>query len=1373
MRPILLCFLICSSGISNCLNAQNDSAINYLEKNSLYQQNFDGLPNSGSFVLVGKGPHWIASSPILGNNLTGWQFTQNAGSGSNSIFLVGTGSGAGQGTFSVGSTNSADRALGTLASSAGISSIGIVLMNATGSVLNNITVSFTAEQWRKGGSGNKNTWLCKYKTGHANKLSTTAFNLLPLLNFSSLQTSSGSATLNGNLAVNQSVISQTLTINDWNPGEQLILKWEDSDEVGSDDLMAIDQFNFSANYKEPDPIEVEAIYSLSENPTNADTIQYGIRFSGNLSNLSNRNLAIKTTGLTNVKIVDVEGNGSAYTAKVYTGEGEGVIQIGISNDTALFPNILNLPFFSIDSQIIDKVGPEMVDVKILNQTMKIGDTVEVSVQIKKEIDTCKLIHGFIHQIPLYNFSKTNDSSYSCYFVIPANGTDVSAAEDISVSIILSDAINNKSIEYAHPIIQSNDRIDVNKPLQSGFYHSGDTLLKAGDSLKLVLRFNEPVLIQTSSPTNYIPVTIGSKVRNATCITLNPSDSLVFMYIIQPNELDKDGIKISSAFSTKNLLIQDVAGNSATISVKSTNIQHIKIDAVTPEFINPKDTTLIFCESIMNILLDTILKVNNKERNELLTWSLISAPTKINITQTTNNQKSTSNNIFPENFYVQNLFKYHGIDSCIFTVSDGINTFAKKILFSITPEISENKIENIDAPICKSSTPPLIIGSEKNKIDSTAVYVWEMSTLSDSTGFAAASGTIQSKDYQPPSLIKNTWFRRKILNGGCTKISNSVFIKVWSNNLWTGKTNNNWNVRENWCGNVIPSDTSDVYIPVTYTNAPLINEHSTVRNLEIEKNAALTITGSLEILDRIYADTAAIQAEIGTIDFSGKSKQVIEAYMFKEHTIGNVFINNVEGVTLSYSTSISNSLVLSKGSLQTNHLLTLKHKAIVGASANGTQIIGSVKAEYQFGDPIKRAILFGHPFMDAIPMNRLTISPYASYSNPKTNTDSFSLSNNWKKFNPNPESGNNAWLPFQGIRIENKGFTDSSLFVLEGKLNTGLQEIALQKSDQAGFNVISNPFLSPVNVASFTNGGMVGKYYWIWNPKQGLNGGFSAIPANQSYILNPFNAFVAEAKGYHNNAIFIPEESKTNLWNEHPDSINLFEGNNGFNIELGLYSENIFWDRLVLLEDAGVRNSKDSLDGLKLFNPDLNLYTLSSDNQKLSVDARKLDNSAVIPIRIETNQYRNYYFKVNQAFLPKDNLLVLHDRYTNRFLPLQKDSIYHFSTDSISTAKTFLTGRFDISKSYPRENFNDIINQLTIKIYPNPVANELMIGIKSGKKESTQFKIYSVSGALLKSINIGEIQFGTVKINVSDLNNGNYILQVNSGNHQQSLRFIKL
>lgn len=1372
MRPILLCLFIFLTGVPDSLNAQFDSSVNYLEKNSIYEQNFDGLPNLGSFTLIGKGPHWISSSPILGKNLSGWQFMQSAGSGANSIFLVGTGSSTSQGTYSVGSSNTTDRALGTLASSAGINSIGIVLTNSTGILLNTITVSFTAEQWRKGGSGNKNTWLCKYKTGSANELTANELNLLPSLNFSSLQTSTGSATLNGNNAANQVVISQTLSINDWKPGEQLLLKWEDTDEVGSDDLMAIDQFHFSANYKEPDPIKVEDIYSLAENPTNADTIQYGIRLSGNLNNLSIRNLALKTTGLTNVKLIQVEGSGSAYTAKVYTGQGEGVIQMGISNDTGLSPHLLYLPFFSIDSQLIDKIGPEIVDAKILDQTMKAGDTVEVTIQIKKESDTCKLFHGLIHQLPLKNFQKINDSIYSCYFVVPANGSDLLASENISVSLIFSDSLNNKSKEYINPIIQSNDLIDVNKPIQLDFYNSGDTLLKAGDTLKLVLRFNEPVSIQMNSPTNYIPITIGSKIRHAICSTINPSNSLVFIYTIQPNELDKDGIKISSIFSAKDLLIHDVAGNSANISIKSSNIQQIKIDAVIPEFINPTDTTLIFCESDTNFLLDTVLNVKNKEYNEPLIWSMISAPTKINITQTTDYQKSSSSTILPKNFYAQNLYKFHGIDSCIFTISDGINVVVKKIFFSITPEIIENKILNINAPVCASTTPPLIIGSEKNKADSTAIYVWETSTLSDSTGFVTAPGIIQSKDYQAPVLLKKTWYRRKILKGGCTKTSNCVLIKVWSNNLWTGKTNSNWHVRENWCSSLIPTDTCDVFIPATYTHAPIIIENAAVRNIEIEKNAILTITGSLEISNRLDADTGAIEAQSGTILYSGKAKQVIDAYMFKLHTLGNMIINNIEGVTLNQSTNISNSLVLSRGNLQTNDLLTLKHKATVGACANGTQINGSIKTEYKFSNSNKKDILIGHPFRDSIPVNNLVISPFAYYSNPKTNTDSFSLSRNWQKFNLYPDLENNSWLQFQGIRLDHKGLNDSILLNLEGNLNTGLQEIPLQKNEQAGFNVISNPFLSPINIASFTNSGLVGKYYWIWNPKQGLTGGYSAIPAYQSYILNPFAAFVAEAKGYPNNSIFIPEESKTNEWNEHPDSIQLFEANNGFNIELGLYTNNIFWDRLVIIEDAGGRNSRDSIDALKLFNTDLNLYSLSSDNQKLSVDARKLDNNTVIPIRIETNQYSKYYFKVNQAFLPKDNLLVLHDRYNNQYLPLEKDSIYHFSIDSMSLAKTGIMGRFDISKLYPRENFNDIINPLTIKIYPNPVINELMVGIKSGKIERTQLKIYSVSGALLKSIDIGEMKLGTVKIVVNDLNKGNYVLQVTSGNNQQSLRFIK-
>ncbi len=1355
------------------LIAQSKIGIDYFQKNSLYQQNFDGLPHSGTYSLVGKGPHALSAAPILASNSLGWQCMQVAGTSANCNFLIGTGSSTSQGTYSVGSLNSSERALGTLASGAGISSIGVIFTNSSDQLLNNITISFNAEQWRKGGSGNRNTWLCKYKTGSFEQNNAGDLDLLPSLNFSSVQYSTGAATLNGNLPLNQALIHQTLSITDWKPGEQLILRWDDADETGSDDLMAIDQFSFSADYIPPPPVKIEEITSEANRPTNADTIQYFIKMDGNVQGLSTDNFSLNTVGLTQAKIINIEGSGSDYSAKVFTGQGTGLIQIGIVNNLHLEPNISNLPFYSLDSQLIDKNGPIIKDVTIPNKSMKIGDTVIVNILIDAEQDTCKLLEGYIHDLPLKNFSKKNDSTYTGFFTVPSNGKDISAAEDIAVKIILTDSLNNKSLIYNKFIQQNNDGIDANKPIQLAFYSNNDTLLHAGDSLKLVLRFNEPVNIDINSPTDYLPVTIGNKIKNITNITRKPSDSLVFAYIIQPNENDKDGIKISSSFATKNLIIKDARGNAASISIQSNMIQLIKVDAIVPEFNNPKDTTIILCESNTIYLLDTLLKVNNKEVNERLIWTLEKAPTTIIIDKIIDEQKSTTSTILPQNVYFKNPLSYFGKDSCIFKISDGINASFKKIYFSITSEILDNNISNDTQHICALSNPTIIIGSEKSSQDYSASFLWEMSTSSDSSGFIIATGIKQEKDYQPTALSKSTWFRRKMQNGACINVSNSTLIKVWNNNLWTGKTNNDWNVKENWCGNKTPSDTNEVYVPINHVNAPVINERASARIITLSKTTSLTIKGALSVFDKIIADKAAIDAVSGSVIFNGNSKQTIDAALFKNSTIGNVEINNSEGVSLNNSTIIAQSLTLNKGFLQTNDLLTFKDNAVVGASAMGTQLIGLVNVEHRFTHQPNSNFLSGHPFSDSIPIIQVGNMPLAFYNNPISNYDSCSINNNWKAFNNGILLTKNYWHRFEGIQFNKNNFNDTPTLHLSGTLNTGLQEITLLKNEYAGFNVISNPFLSPINLSACSNGKMVGKYYWIWNPMQGNSGGFTAIPTSQPHIIHPFQAFVAESRNYSDNVILIPEESKTTEWNNNPDSVGLFKEEDGFFVELSLYSDNIFWDRLVLIDKAGARNSKDSIDGTKLYNPEVNFYSVSTDQQKLSVDARKLDNSAVIPINLESKVNRKYYFKVNQAFLPNDNLLVLHDRYTNNYLPLQQDSIYSFLLDSSSRVREALLRRFEISKLYPKKDTIDISNQLTIKIFPNPVGNELMVGIRTNKPSSSQIHIYSVAGILLKSYHTEIIESANLKILVNDLTKGSYILRVSNGNQQKTLRFIKL
>jgi len=77
------------------------------------------------------------------------------------------------------------------------------------------------------------------------------------------------------------------------------------------------------------------------------------------------------------------------------------------------------------------------------------------------------------------------------------------------------------------------------------------------------------------------------------------------------------------------------------------------------------------------------------------------------------------------------------------------------------------------------------------------------------------------------------------------------------------------------------------------------------------------------------------------------------------------------------------------------------------------------------------------------------------------------------------------------------------------------------------------------------------------------------------------------------------------------------------------------------------------------------------------------------------------------------------------------------------------------------------------VYPNPVVNELSIDFTSTSSEMVKVEIYTISGQLVRSLN-HETSEGSnsQRIDVSTLNNGNYLLRIEQGNSQVTSRFIK-
>lgn len=773
LHIIFLALCIRSAGQSNPLA--------YLNPGELYTQNFNSLPTTGTSTLMGKGPHPLHISPINATGLPGWQILQLAGSQGNTNFAAGTGSSTGSGVYSFGLSGNTNRAFGTLAAGTGTYAFGIVLKNQTGFILNHININFVATQFRKGGSGNKNTWRFGYQTGEMISLDVATVEQDSTLNLISIHTSTGSATLNGHLAVNQYSVTTEIKNIRWLPGENLVLRWDDIDETGSDDAMAIDDFSFSAIQKanqptisqliadsistnfisvkanindelaetqieiefdstinfftavsidslshkiisagagnttirgfesrlipsknyffrakatnsvgttfsnilltktkgEPPSIRTDSIiqltpsnynlygtlvntggesiaemgfcwsvndaptiddnvisivthnnlldttiyglaagtkfylraYAINEsgiaygniltlftptsvvsfstmtNITNLDTVVYLLKTIEKISGIDVTSFQIESTDVTDATIVSVSEDEQSYKISIYTGTKDATIIPIFLQHSNYQPAILNAPFRG-QPLTIDKTAPLIRSISIPNQASKAGDSINITIQTSPEKDALAFVRGDLSGYSITRFTKCNDSVWTAICFIKTVGAEVFADENITVNLVLKDiAGNNNSIE-SFSIIQNKDAIDLTRPLIEKVEFPERRLFKAGDSLFLKINFNEQIRCDTTLGSPILSITIGTRIKNPFFKEKIGDSSLLFCYIVQPDELDMDGIRIANNITLNNSFITDIAGNTCINNIPNAGIiSHLMIDAVQPSITN--------------------------------------------------------------------------------------------------------------------------------------------------------------------------------------------------------------------------------------------------------------------------------------------------------------------------------------------------------------------------------------------------------------------------------------------------------------------------------------------------------------------------------------------------------------------------------------------------------------------------------------------------------------------------------------------------------------------------------------------------------------------------------------------------------------------
>jgi hypothetical protein len=203
-----------------------------LALSSAYSQDFDSLISSGS-------SNWSD------NQIAGWYAAR---SGSGSSLAASTGTNTSGNLYSFGSDGATDRALGSVGSdnnAAGSFWWGARFYNDTGRQLDTLHLSYRGEQWRNSGASAQALEL-QWRLG-GGSLSDGTWTNAPQLGFSAAQSGGSASSLNGNLAANSRLISGALAGLGLAAGQEIWLRWLDSNHPGADHGLAIDDVRVSIN----------------------------------------------------------------------------------------------------------------------------------------------------------------------------------------------------------------------------------------------------------------------------------------------------------------------------------------------------------------------------------------------------------------------------------------------------------------------------------------------------------------------------------------------------------------------------------------------------------------------------------------------------------------------------------------------------------------------------------------------------------------------------------------------------------------------------------------------------------------------------------------------------------------------------------------------------------------------------------------------------------------------------------------------------------------------------------------------------------------------------------------------------------------------
>ena len=161
---------------------------------------------------------------------------------------------------------------------------------------------------------------------------------------------------------------------------------------------------------------------------------------------------------------------------------------------------------------------------------------------------------------------------------------------------------------------------------------------------------------------------------------------------------------------------------------------------------------------------------------------------------------------------------------------------------------------------------------------------------------------------------NGYQYRVIVSGTCPPPATSAAatLTVSTTASWTGVISTAWSNPGNWSCNVLPNASTDVFVPTTAPNMPLVDITTAIcNNLLIDPAASVAFTGvgnKLELKGSV-TNNGTFDPSLGEVILSGNVNQFVPGAIYQSMRLDGSFDKTIQGAS-----TITDSLVFNRGYL---------------------------------------------------------------------------------------------------------------------------------------------------------------------------------------------------------------------------------------------------------------------------------------------------------------------------------------------------------------------------------------------------------------------------------------------------------------------------